>query len=83
MQVDCSLYSIVELVVIFRGLSSLDVGCADRRAMSSFTTNPSVSDYKTFLTKFDQVCRKKIATFSTQDKFIIKIYSIIDLIKLI
>uniref|UniRef100_A0A0E0CFC8 Uncharacterized protein n=1 Tax=Oryza meridionalis TaxID=40149 RepID=A0A0E0CFC8_9ORYZ len=38
MQVDCSLYSIVELVVIFRGLSSLDVRCANGCAKSSFNT---------------------------------------------
>lgn len=56
--------------------------------MSVFIT-PSVSGYKKFdfdqsqpalsLTKF----LKKVLTFSTQDKFNMKIYSTIDLMKLI
>ena len=54
----------------------------EKRIAKFMNNTPSVSGYNTFtlsLTKFVE----KIITFSTQDKFIMKIYSIIDLLKLI
>ena len=50
--------------------------------MIAILTNPSVLSYKkSNCFKFDQVY-KKIVIFAIQDKFIIKIYLIINLIKL-